>query len=179
MLKLDQVRLYPTKEQEESLAKAFGCTRWLWNNFLAQNNEVYKETGRGLSRFDYQKQLPQLKKEFDWLAETYSQCLQVVCLNLNRAFTNFFECRARDPRFKSKHGRQSVIYPQNVNIQGEFLKSPKLGNIYTKFAKEIDDRLQTVTVSQNPDGKYYASLLFDDGKDKPRVSSEGKAIGID
>lgn len=154
MLKVVKIRIYPTEEQEISLAKSFGCTRWLWNRFLAQNNAVYKETGKGLSRFDYQKQLPQLKKEFEWLAETYSQCLQLVCLNLSRAFINFFEGRARYPRFKSKHGRQSIIYPQHIKIEGDYVKVPKIGNILGKIHREIVGKIKTVTLSLNPDGKY-------------------------
>jgi len=63
MLKVVKVRLYPTNQQKESLAKAFGSCRWLWNRFLALTNETYKQTGKGLSRYDLQKQLPSLKKE--------------------------------------------------------------------------------------------------------------------
>jgi len=179
MLKVVKIRIYPTEEQEISLAKSFGCTRWLWNRFLAQNNEVYKETSKGLSRFDYQKQLPQLKKEFEWLCDAYSQCLQIVCLNLSRAFINFFEGRASYPRFKSLHGRQSVIYPQHVKIEGDCLKVPKIGNIYSKIHREVSGKLKTVTLSKNPDGKYYASLLFENNLPSIAPDSEGKAIGLD
>ncbi|WP_460205751.1 helix-turn-helix domain-containing protein [Scytonema sp. NUACC21] len=31
MLKAVKVRLYPTIEQQEALAKSFGCARWYWN----------------------------------------------------------------------------------------------------------------------------------------------------
>lgn len=179
MLKVIKIRIYPTEEQEVCLTKSFGCTRWFWKRFLAQHNEVYKETGKGLSRFDYQKQLPQLKKEFEWLGEAYSQCLQVVCLNLSRAFINFFEGRARYPKFKSKHGRQSTIYPQNVKLEGEYIKVPKVGNIFGKIHREVAGKLKTVTLSKNPDGKYYASLLFEDGLSVATPSTEGKAIGLD
>lgn len=63
--------------------------------------------------------LPKLKRkeETEWLKEPYSQCLQVVALNLSNAFINFFERRAAFPRFKSKHGKQSLTYPQNVKIE--------------------------------------------------------------
>ncbi|MUL35034.1 RNA-guided endonuclease InsQ/TnpB family protein [Gloeocapsopsis dulcis] len=179
MLKVVKIRIYPTQEQEISLGKSFGCARWLWNRFLAQNNEVYKETGKGLSRFDYQKQLPQLKKELEWLSEVYSQCLQVVCLNLSRAFINFFEGRARYPRFKSKHGRQSITYPQNVKVEGNYLKVPKVGNIFGKIHREVVGKLKSVTLSKNPDGKYDASLLLEDGVSAVTRKSDGQAIGLD
>jgi putative transposase len=179
MLKVVKVRLYPTEQQKEQLAQAFGCTRWLWNRFLALTNETYKETGKGLSRYDLQKQLPSLKKEYEWLADTYSQCLQVVCLNLSRAFINFFEKRSQFPRFKSKHGKQSLAYPQNVKIGTDFLKFPKLGEIDAKIHRPIEGKVKTVTISKNKANQYYASVLLDDGKDSPKQSTEGKAIGID
>jgi len=94
-----KVRLYPRNEQKELLAKAFGSCRWLWNYYLDLTNKTYKETGKGLSRNQLQSLLPKLKQEEEtaWLAETYSQCLQVVALNLSTAFINFFERRAGFP----------------------------------------------------------------------------------
>jgi putative transposase len=57
-----------------------------------------------------------LKKEEEWLGETYSQVLQSVSLNLSRAFVNFFEGRASYPKFKRKHDKQSIQYPENVKL---------------------------------------------------------------
>jgi len=162
------------------LAQAFGATRWLWNKFLEQINSTYKETGKGLSRYDLQKQLPELKKEYKWLKQPYSQCLQVVCLNLSRAFINFFERRASYPRFKSKHKKQSLTYPQNVKIlDSDYLSFPKLGNIQAKIHRQIESNIKTVTITKNRCNQYFASILFEDGKELPTPSSQGKAIGID
>jgi putative transposase len=61
--------------------------------------------------------LPGLKKEYEWLGLAYSQILQRVTLNLSSAFVNFFEGRAKYPNFKSKHGKQSIQYPQNVKLR--------------------------------------------------------------
>lgn len=179
MLKVIKVRLYPTVQQKESLAKAFGSCRWLWNRFLSLTNETYKQTGKGLSRYDLQKQLPSLKKEYEWLTETYSQCLQVVCLNLSRSFINFFEKRNSFPRFKSKHGKQSLSYPQNVKIKGDIITFPKLGEIYARIHRPIDGKIKTVTITKNKAEQYYASILFEDGKEQPLPNTKGKAIGLD
>lgn len=181
MLKVVKVRLYPTKEQEQLLAKAMGSCRWFWNYSLNLTICTYKATGKGLSRGQIQALLPVLKKQEDteWLTETYSQCLQVVALNLSQAFINFFERRASFPCFKSKHGKQSLSYPQNVRIEGDYLKFPFIGLIYAVFHREIKGTLKTVTITKNPSGQYYASVLFEDGAKKPQQSSDGKAIGID
>ncbi len=111
-----KVRIYRTVEQKASLSKAFGCARWFWNNSLKATNELYKETVKGRSQIGMNTRLPSLNKEYEWLGETYSQVLQSVSLNLSRAFVNFFEGRASYPKFKSKHDKQSIQYPQNVKL---------------------------------------------------------------
>ncbi|KPQ39893.1 MAG: Helix-turn-helix domain, partial [Phormidium sp. OSCR] len=95
-----RLRIYPTKEQSVALAKAFGCCRLVWNRSLQLTTEAYRQTGKGISGYDLKKMLPQWKRELEWLGETYSQCWQSSVLNLSRAFVNFFEGRARYPRFK-------------------------------------------------------------------------------
>ena len=141
MLKVVKIRLYPDAQQQQSLAQAFGSCRWLWNYFLNLMNETYKETGKGLSGYEVKKIIPQLKKEHEWLSSTYSQCLQKVCLNLGVAFNNFFEKRAKYPKFKSKHGKQSIQYPQNVKITDNQLILPKIGKVSAmmKIKKNLDN----------------------------------------
>ncbi|WP_197046261.1 RNA-guided endonuclease InsQ/TnpB family protein, partial [Planktothrix paucivesiculata] len=180
MFQAYKYRIYPTTEQQIALAKIFGCCRWYWNYALNLCQETYKQTGKGLSRKAIQGLLPELKKEYPWLTDAYSQSLQVVALNLSISYKNFFEKRARLPRFKSKHGRQSISYPQNVKLEGDYLKLPgKVGLVYCVRHREFQGAIKTVTVSKNPDGKYYASILVDDGKETPNLSTNGKAIGID
>jgi putative transposase len=170
MLKVVKVRLYPNNQQQEALSQSFGNCRWLWNHCLNLMNQTYKDTGKGLSGYEVKKQIPQLKKEYEWLKLTYSQCLQQVCLNLGVAFNNFFERRAKYPRFKSKHGKQSIQYPQNVKRVDDCLKLPMIGEVKAKFHREITDTIKTVTVSKNKSNQYYASILFEDGNDKPQIS---------
>jgi len=89
-------RIYPTPEQQTALAKSFGCVRWYWNYSLNLCQQTYQQTGKGLSRKYIQGLLPSLKQEYPWLkSDVYSQCLQVVALNLANAYKNFFEKRAR------------------------------------------------------------------------------------
>jgi len=175
-----KLRIYPNTEQQTALAKAMGCCRWYWNYSLNLCQETYSKTGKGLSRGYIQGLLPELKKEYTWLTDAYSQCLQVVALNLSTAYKNFFEKRAKLPRFKSLHGRQSISYPANVKFEDDYLKLPgKVGSIYCRRHRDFQGTIKTVTVSKNPDGKYFASILVDDGKEIPESSTEGKAIGID
>ncbi|WP_448515295.1 RNA-guided endonuclease InsQ/TnpB family protein [Parathermosynechococcus lividus] len=178
-MKAIKVRIYPNAAQQEALSKSFGCSRWVWNYSLNLMTETYRETGKGLSAYTVKKLLPELKKQHEWLKEPYSQCLQSAVLNLSQAFVNFFEGRARYPRFKSKHGRQSIQYPQNVKLQDGSLILPKIGEVACKLHRPIEGKIKTVTISMNPDGRYFAALCIDDGTQNPTPSSDGKAVGID
>jgi putative transposase len=179
MLKAYKYRIYPTKEQGILLAKSFGCVRWFYNYALNLTSETYKTTGKGLSRNDIINLLPSLKKEYKWLTQPPSQCLQQVALDLSSAFLNFFEKRSKYPNFKKKSQKQSIRFPQQVKLNSDNLKLPKLGKVYCKISRLPSGKLKSVTVSLTPSGEYYAACLYDDGKDKPVSSSEGKAIGVD
>ncbi|BAY42535.1 transposase, IS605 OrfB family protein (plasmid) [Scytonema sp. HK-05] len=194
LLKAVKVRLYPTTEQEITLAKSFGCARWYWNYVLNACIQHYEETGQSLKLSVYKAYLPQLKLEHPWLKEDcYSAVLQCVAINLNKAYTNFFEGRAKFPRFKSKHHKQSIQYPQNVKIVENCLEIPKIGVVKAVFHRPIEGKVKTVTISKTPTDKYFASILCEteeavrcagsptcsicrDGTNQP---TGGKTLGID
>jgi putative transposase len=179
MLRVVKVRLYPNTKQQQALEQSFGNSRWLWNYCLNLMSQTYQETGKGLSGYDVKRLIPQLKKEYEWLSLAYSSCLQQVCLNLGVAFNNFFEKRTKYPRFKSKHGRQSIQYPQNVKVFDDYLQIPKVGDVKAVIHRPIEGKIKTVTVSKNCSGQYFAAVLFDSGSEKPQASTEGTAIGVD
>jgi putative transposase len=179
MLKAFKYRIYPTSEQSVLLAKSFGCVRWFYNYAHNLTSETYEQTGKGLSRNEIINLLPSLKKEYEWLTEAPSQVLQQAALNLSSAFLNFFEGRAKYPNFKKKQNRQSIRFPQGFKFKDNILTLPKIGEVYCKVSRQPKGTLKSVTVSVNPSGEYFAACLYDDGKDLPEKSSEGKAIGID
>jgi len=158
-----------------------GCARWWWNYALNLCNQTYKETGKGLTQIALNKVLPKLKKaeETAWLGECYSQVLQSTTLNLTKAFKNFFEKRAKYPRFKSYHGKQSAQYPQNCQLVERGVKVPQVGVIKASIHRLFEGQLKTVTITKTPTGKYYASLLFDTQQEFPEVVVTGKVVGID
>lgn len=154
-----KIRIYPTNEQKQQLAGAMGCCRWWWNFALNKSIETYKETGKGLSRSALNALLPNLKKEYEWLkTEVYSQSLQQTSLNLSRAFINFFERRAKFPRFKSKHRKQSVGFPQSVRIEGDYIYLPKIKLVKAVFDRRYYGTIKTVTVTKDSSDRYFATL---------------------
>jgi putative transposase len=180
--KVVKVRLYPTLEQQTLLSQHFGCARWWWNYALNKSIETYKETGKSLGQSALNTFLPKLKKEPEtlWLSECYSQVLQATTLNLTTAYKNYFAGRARFPRYKSKHGKQSLHYPQNVKVLESFVQFPgKVGKVKAKLHRGIEGTIKTVTISLDPSGKYFASILTEIEGENPAVETAGKVIGID
>ena len=177
-----KVRIYPNSEQKGILAQNFGSARWWWNYALSKCIETYKATGKGLTRTAMNSMLPKLKreKETEWLKDCYSQIYQAVSLNLSRAYLNFFAGRARYPRFKSKFGKQSIQYPQNVTRSEIGLKFPgRLGKVKAKIHRPLEGEIKTVTVSMTTSGQYFASILLEKEGDYPAAVGQDKIIGID
>jgi putative transposase len=66
-----------------------------------------------------------------------------------------------------------------MKLSGDYLTLPKLGKVYCKVSRIPEGGFKSVTISMTQGGELYASCLFDEGKDKPELSKEGKAVGID
>jgi putative transposase len=179
MRKAAKVRLYPTNDQKLLLAQQFGCSRFWWNKALSLQYENRSEQGRWLKRTELNAMLPGLKKELPWLSNCYSQVLQATTKHLEQAMKNWFEGRAKKPRFKAKKNNQSISFPQNVKIQDTCLKIPKIGLIEAKFTQPIEGQVKTVTISVTPSGKYFAAIGLDLGDVEVEQSTNGVITGID
>ena len=184
-------RIYPNREQEVLIQKTFGCVRFVYNHFLEDRITVYEENGESRTFFQQNKELTELKKEFEWLQEPDKNALQNALRNLNTAYQNFFR-RVKQggapgfPKFKSKkNGRKSYQTAANGNyirIEGKCVRLPKLGLIKAKISRQIpeDHRIISATVSQEPSGKYYVSILAEYEEDIPDIELDtATALGLD
>ncbi len=179
MRKAAKVRLYPIDQQKQLLAQQFGCSRFWWNKALGLQYKHRSEKGRWLKRTELNAMLPDLKKELPWLSGCYSQVLQATTKHLEQAMKNWFEGRARKPKFKAKKNKQSISFPQNVTIIGDYLKIPKVGLVKAKFTRPLEGEIKTVTISVTSSGKYYAAIGLDLGDVKIKQSTDGTITGID
>lgn len=178
MLKAYKYRIYPNLEQQEYLAKTFGCTRFIYNKMLADKIEYYKETGEIL------KNTPaQYKKEFEWLKEVDSLALANAQQNLEKAYKNFFRDKSVGfPKFKSKKTNYCSYTTNNqkgtVYIENSYIKIPKLKTmIKIKCHREFTGLIKSCTISKTPSNKYFISILVDvENKTLPKVD---KKIGVD
>lgn len=182
MLKGLKYRLYPTNPQKELIAKHIGSSRFVYNLALETKNTAYLGSKHNFSPFDLIKQLPDLKKECEWLKEVNSQSLQQSIQNMDIAFKKFFK-GAGFPKFKSKHrGKQSFSIPQNVIVENEKLVIPKFKEgINIVLHREIKGVIKSATISVTPTGKYFVSILVDTNTEKPNKApiTENATIGID
>jgi putative transposase len=179
MLSATRIRIYPTETQQQNLAVQFGCARWVWNEALELSQQTYRETGKGLNYHALAIRLPKLKQKHEWLQDADSQVLQQSLQNLAAAFDGFFAKRTKYPRFKSKHRRQSIQYPQRVKLDGNRIYLPKVGWVKCVVHREIVGKVKTVTVSRNACGHFHAAILTDDGLALPAICTHGRAVGID
>ena len=166
MEKAFKYRIYPNREQRILLAKTFGCTRFVYNHYLAKRKDAYEKDGITLSYSACAKDLVSLKKEYEWLKEVDSVALQSSVKNLDTAYINFFRKKAEYPRFKSKKTHRysyTTKYTNgNIELYENKVKLPKIGLVKIKKTRAPKGRLLSATVSQVPSGKYYVSLCYTD-----------------
>lgn len=178
MLIAYKYRMYPNKKQEEYFAKCFGCVRFIYNRMLSDKVEYYKETKQKLNNTP-----AQYKKEFPWLKEVDSLALANAQMNLQTAYNNFFKRpEVGFPKFKSKklHRNSYTTNNQNgtVTVSDKYIKLPKIGLVKIKRHRAFEGTIKSVTISETPSGKYYASVLVNQA-DKKKLSENEYAIGID
>ena len=173
-------RLYPTKQQAILFEKTFGCCRKLWNLMLSDKINYYQN-----NKTNYKTLVSNYKKRHSYLKDIDSLALANVKLNLDQAYNNFFSKKSRFPRFKSrKHSRRSYTtncVSNNIRFDDNHIRLPKIGFVKTKLHRWplSDWKIKSVTVSQNHDGRYYASVLFEFESACEYVINKSNAIGFD
>ena len=178
MLVAYKFRLYPNKEQEVYFAKTFGCVRFIYNRMLSDKIDYYKETKQKLNNTP-----AQYKKEFEWLKEVDSLALANAQMNLQTAYTNFFKRPdVGFPKFKSKKNNHFSYTTNNqggnIYVSERHIKLPKIGLVRVKKHRDFDGLIKSVTVSKNPSGKYYVSVLVEQ-EEKEKFPATDSKIGID
>lgn len=182
MLKAFRYRLYPTPEQSVLLNKHIGSSRFVYNLALETKQMAWAGNRVNLNCFDLIKQLPDLKKECEWLKEINSQSLQQPIRNLDNAFTRFFKGQGNFPKFKKKSNGGSFNIPQNVSLENGKLIIPKFKKgIDITLHRPIKGEIRQATISKTPTGKYFVSILCETGETiKPKATiEENTSVGID
>jgi putative transposase len=161
-------RFYPTDEQQQQLARTFGCVRFVYNWALRLLTEVYQQQGKRLYYGDTSAALTQLKKqpETAWLNDVSAVPLQQALRHLDRAFVNFFEGRASYPTFHKKHGVQSATYVGNgFKWDGISLTLGKIeASLAIRWSRLLPKKckITSVAVSKDTANRYFVSILVEE-----------------
>jgi putative transposase len=179
-------RAYPDQAQQRVLARTFGCVRAVWNSTLAARRARWHAEAKGTSYAETDRALTQLKKDpaLAFLNEVSSVPLQQALRHQHKAFTAFFERRARYPRFKSRRSRQSAHYTRSAfSMRAGVLRLAKT-DAPLEFVwswpnvdvTALDPAM--VIVSRELDGRWYVTFTIDTDPPAP-LAEAGHVVGVD
>ena len=183
-LKAYKYRIYPNKEQEILIQKTFGCCRFVYNQTLAYRIELYQTQEKSMSKFDCNNYVNHaLKPRYNFLLEPDKSSLTHSVWNMDNAYQKFFKEHAGFPKFKSRHNHRksyTTDFTKNnieVSFEKNQIKLPKLRWVKARLHREFVGRIKRATISQNPSGRYFVSVLVE--QEYLPLQTTGSAVGLD
>ncbi|GHO47623.1 RNA-guided endonuclease InsQ/TnpB family protein [Ktedonospora formicarum] len=176
-------RCFPTDEQKHTLARTFGCVRYMYNWALRKKTDAFSNEHQRLSYKDLSAMLPQVKKQeaSAWLSEVSSVPLQQALRHLDKAFLNFFQGRAKYPRFKKKRHRQSATYTANAFTwrNGSLTLAKMKDPLDIRWSRPLPDGAipSSVTITKDRANRYFLSILVEE--EMVHLPSNEQVIGAD
>ncbi|MBT2400206.1 RNA-guided endonuclease TnpB family protein [Streptomyces sp. ISL-100] len=178
-------RFHPTNEQAAELSRTFGCVRKVYNLALEARTLAWYKRRERINYNATSAMLTQWKKtqELGFLSQVSSVPLQQALRHLQGAFSNFFEGRAKYPRFKSKKKtRRSAEYTRSAFTyrSGALTLAKMKDPLDIVWSRPLPEGVEpsTVTVSQDSAGRWFVSILCADASVKPLPTLD-TAVGID
>ena len=185
-------RIYPTKDQEEAFRQISGCCRLVYNLGFEQRRDHWRryraQCGRSITNVSQINELPELKREFPFLKDVPSHCLQQALKDLDKAYQNFFNGIASYPRPRRKVDGDSFRFPdpKQFGLTKSWLHVPKFGRkkgdhgrIRMTRHRKVKGDIKTITIIR--DGQHwYASLsTVRQIKDPARRKAVASVVGVD
>lgn len=191
MYRAYKFRMYPTKNQKELLNKSFDCCRFIFNYYL---NDI-KENGYKNAYTCIKDYTGKLKYEKSFLQEVDSTILRKELFAMEDSLKRFYNSGFGYPKFKSRFDKNSyttsAVYrtykdKEYCNIELDLInkkvKLPKLKQVkikgYRKL-KNIEGKIMSATISREPNGKYYVSILYKQEEIKNDFIIPSSIVGID
>jgi len=175
-----RTELDPNNRQRTLLLKSAGVARFAWNWGLHRRIQQYRATGRYENAIEQSRILNRYKKIFyPWMYEVSKCCAQEALRDLDRAFKNFFEGRAKFPKFKSKkRGVRSFRLTWRIKVFYDRIQLPRLGKIKLKEKGylPVDTKILSATVSERA-GRWFVSITVEQEIDVPK--NNGPIVGVD
>ena len=175
-------RINPSKAQAAKLENTLNLCRELYNAALSERREAYRLNRITITRFDQDKQLPEIKKTNPEYLGVHSQVLQDVLKRLDKAFQSFFSrvkqgVKAGFPRFKGKNWFDSFCYAQSgFSLSGNKLTLSKIGTVKLKLSRDVIGKVKTCQIKREID-KWF--VIFTVETLPEPLPKTGQSIGID
>lgn len=178
-----KLRLYPNAKQRDQLTQMFGNDRFVWNQMLAMAKQRYQNnpSSQFVNEYGMNYLVKSLKKEYSFLKESDSSSLQVSNHYLAQSFRMLFKHCGGYPKFKSRRtAKQSYTGKSTCKVIAKRrIKLAKLGKIRTSKTNRLKDcKIKRYTLSLEPTGRYYLSIIVDDPNIKS-LEKTGAIVGID
>jgi putative transposase len=185
MILAHRIRLDPNKVQATHLARAAGTARFAYNWALIEWQRQFEacKTDPTLPRPNeaaLRRHLNAIKRaQFPWMLEVTKNAPQIAIMQLGRAFQNFFEKRARYPRFRRKgFDDRFTLSNDQFRVDGKRIRIPKLGWLRMRETLRFTGRIVSASVSRRAD-HWYASINVDT-EDAQLLPAENQgAVGVD
>ena len=193
ILKGYQFRLYPNNEQKKLINQTIGCSRFVYNHFLEEKINSYKETGISLSCYEQIKEIPKVCKNYPWLKEVDSCSLRAAVFNLEDAYHRFFIQNNGFPKFKNKdignsyktNNIKNTYKDKNyesikVDLKNRTITLPKLKEVPIRGYRNKESFVGNIksAVIRREGLKYYVSVLVEEPLIVPLFQSRS-IVGLD
>ena len=196
MLRAIKIRLYPNKQQEQTLNKVLGCYRFVYNHMLARKQEAYNidKTNLTLKKLSNYLHHELLKDEqYIWLKEQNTKVMQQAIRQMFTAYDKFFKEYKGFPKFKSKRDKQSALFPIDAISKKNTFDTRKItltknlknisfrcSDLYFKRLQRYKDNIRSATLSKTKSGCYTLSILMDIPQNEfVKFKKTSRDVGID
>ena len=184
-LKAFKYRLYPTPAQEQQMFKVLNVCRHWYNMCLAERKWSYEIDGRSVSKSEQERTSVHYRKAFPQAQIVFSQTMQTVCDDLDKAFQAFFRrVKAGEkpgyPRFKGREHFHSFAFKQfgvGARLDGRRLKLYGIGRVRVRWHRPLEGDVKTVRIVHKA-GCWYACFACEVAESTP-LPATGQTIGID
>jgi putative transposase len=176
-----KTELDPNNVQRTAMLRHAGAARFAYNWGLARRKEEYAKTGKSSNAIGLHRQLNALKKtDFPWMYEVSKCAPQEALRDLDRAFKNFFEGRAKYPRFRSrKRGIGGFRLTGSIRVFHDSVQLPRIGVVRLKekgYLPTEGVHILSATVSERA-GRWFVSVQVEEEIEVP--VNTGPAVGVD
>ena len=172
-----KTEIHPTQAQIELIHKTFGCTRYIYNQYVYENLKNLASGNDFISAFSYSKRVNNDPDTPSWLKEVPSKAVKQALIYADRAFRNYFSKRNGKPTFKKKGRNDSFYLIGTLKVERHRIFVPVLKWIRLKEFGYVPENISSVTISMK-NGRYYISCVCKDEKDE-RIALSNESMGID